>query len=286
MSVEAPVAEGDGEDTAKAPARAASLTAAATTLRDRLVLTWAVPEDRVRPHLPDGVLPDRLPFADGELRAFLQVEYALHQLPYLTRFTGFMGGTLPGFHQVTYRVLTRRTKDGQSFPGTFDLRTFVSVSELHLTKRAVQHQADFARFNVFVDGDPARGTYRLMRVRASGDLGVTQIEARGLDAAPPVPPPFTSFDTLTGFLSNRAEVLFRASLPKNRIGVTPLQMASTVLDRATVPLRYGTLVSARCTPWTDLRLLTAEEIMAPLVVTIEAETTVQALPPRLLKMPA
>src|SRR5436305_358654 len=73
------------------------------------------------------------------------------------RWSPLPGSAGTSYHQVMYRVLTR--KEGQR--GAFVLRTFVSGQDfLHYTRRAIEQTIDHARFTVFVDGNPARGSYR------------------------------------------------------------------------------------------------------------------------------
>lgn len=260
----------------------------AATLRDLLVVTYAVPPARVAPHLPPGLVLDRLPGPEGEPIAFVQVLCAFHED---ARWSPLPGGVGQDFHQVTYRVLARKAakekenKDSKSIsvPGVWVLRTFVSASELHLTQRAVGREADFARFSLYIDGDPARGTYRSYSVRAVGDTGITDLKVRILPDAPPPPIPFGKTEDMVAFLTGREENYYRASVPKDAVGLLPTRQG---------PLSpvWGELTSARLTALTDpkarqgLDILTAAELTNPLAVFVQPALTLYSYPPRLAKL--
>jgi hypothetical protein len=259
-----------GEVAGPAPVKGSAATG--TTLeRDLLIVTYAVPAARVRAHLPEGLSPDLLPGPDGESLAFLQTLCAYHEDARWSPLPGFAGTS---FHQVAYRILTRRAGKRS----VFILRTFVSTSELHATKRAIAREADFARFTFFIDGDPARNAYHRYHIRAVGDLGQTNLEVNALPEPPPVPAPFGKADDMVTFLTQREENYFKASVPKNAIGLSP-----TRHDPLTPA--YGELATApRLTPWTELKLLTPDELQHPLTVYLQAALTVYAYPPRLVRL--
>jgi len=258
-----------GEAAGPAPVKGNAATG--TTLeRDLLIVTYAVPATRVRAHLPEGLSPDLLPGPDGEPLAFLQTLCAYHEDARWSPLPGFAGTS---FHQVAYRILTRRA--GKR--GVFILRTFVSTSELHATKRAIAREADYARFTFFIDGDPARNANHRYHIRAVGDLGQTNLEVKALPEPPPVPAPFGKAEDMVTFLTQREENYFKASVPKNAIGLSPTR--HDPLSPA-----YGELAAARLTPWTELKLLTPDELLHPLAVYLQAALTVYAYPPRLVRL--
>jgi hypothetical protein len=245
------------------------LASATTTLRDLLIVTYAVPVAKAQALLPDGLPLDKLPGPDGELTAFAQTLVAYYKDARWSPLPGTVGTS---FHQIAYRLLVRR--DGKR--GAFELRTFTSDAERHITQRALNREADYARMSLYIDGNPARGTYRTYTIRAAGDTGKTELDAQVLLEAPAPPVPFGSREDMVAFLTARDEIYFRAAAPKERVSVFPLQMG------AFAPV-YGELIYARLTPWTDSGLLTAEEQAKPLSVLIQSAVPLISRPPRLTK---
>ena len=117
-------------------------TTTTALVRDLLIVTYAVPVERLRPLLPAGLAPDQLPGADGESVGFAQTLCGFYED---ARWSPLPDGAGQSFHQASYRILTRR--EGRR--GAFHWRTFVSASENHAAKRILDKQADFARFLLF-----------------------------------------------------------------------------------------------------------------------------------------
>lgn len=241
------------------------------TLRDVLAVTHAVPVDKVRPLLPEGLAPDLLPAFDGEPMAFVQTVCAYYEDARWSLLPGGVGAA--SYHQITYRILTRR--EGRR--SVFLVRTFVSNSELSFSRRALEKTVDHARLTVYVDGDPARATYKRYNVRAAGDTGKTEMEVT-VHSTPPAPPiPFRSPEELTTFLLQRDETYFRAGAMRSRISLAPARLGPLV------PV-YGELTSARLTPWADLGLIQPEDMTRAFAVHLLASLTVVASPPRLVRL--
>ena len=117
------------------------------TLRDMLLVTWALPADRLRPHVPAALPLDRLPGPDGASLAFVQVLIALR--------LGARWSPLPNtwgesFRQAEVRALVR--VDGRR--GAFVLRSYVSHAALASALLPVARSVDEGRFSFYVAGDP------------------------------------------------------------------------------------------------------------------------------------
>ena len=238
------------------------------TLRDFLIVTYAVPAERARPHVPEGLPLDRLPGPDGEPLAFLQTTCFFND--------HFHWSPLPGpglsYHQSTYRILTR--VGGRR--GAYFLRTYLSTSESYLSQRALAREVDQARFFVHITGDPTREQYAAYTLRAVGERGQTALDVRGLPGAPPVlPAPFTRPEEMTFFLTQREEGYYAAAT--RGVGLLPVEHA---------PLRpvWADLVAARFTLWTDMGLLDSEDLLNPLAVLIQPSVVFTAFPPRLARL--
>jgi hypothetical protein len=269
--------EGDtGEQRPKGAPLAAPRGGAATlsaTMRDLLVITYAVPADTVRPHIPEKLPLDMLPDPEGERLAFVQTLCAYHESARWSPLPEHVGSS---YHQVSHRVLTRR--EGKR--GAFVFRTYVSTSEAHGTQRSAARDADYGRFSVYIDGDPARGTYKSYSIRAVGDLGKTAVEVKALAETPEAPPaPFGKFEEMIAFLTDRSENYFRASAPKAGIGLLPIQQG------AITAVSYGEMVSAKQSIWTEMGIVSAEAQMMPLNILLAPSVPFTSYPPRYARFP-
>lgn len=237
------------------------------TLRDLLIVSYAVPAERARPHVPDALPLDTLPSPDGTRLAFLQTACffsdSLHWSP-------LAGGAGLSYHQITYRILTRR--NGRR--GAFSLRTYLSTTAALALQRAVARQADQANFFVHVAGDPAGKRCDAYTVRAVGERGQTALDVRGLRDAPPVTAPFADAGDMTFFLTQREEGYFEATT--GGIGLLPVEHK---------PMRPGPgdLVAARLSLWTDLGLLRPEDLLRPVAVLLQPAIVFTTHPPRLVR---
>jgi hypothetical protein len=244
------------------------------TLRDYLVVTWAVPADKARPYVPEELPLDLLPNAEGELNAFIQV---LCYYGENVHWSPLQNDPLAqSYHQVIYRILTRY----QNKRGAFNLRSYFSSEEVRNTQRVVAREVDYARFFVHINGDPARNTYSSYNLRSVGDRGQTLVEVNfpeGEEAeAAPIPAPFAKFEDMTLFLTQREESYFAASTPKTGIGLIPASYEP-------LQLRTGILKTARASLFTDNRLLTPDDLLHPTAVLLQPSFTLTTYPPRLAR---
>lgn len=247
----------------------------AFTLRDLLVVTYAVPADRLRPHVPESIALDRILSPEGEQLALVQTICAYHENARWSVLPDKAGGQ--SFHQITYRALTRR--DGRR--GAFALRTYVSTDEGRAAQRALSRDADFARFSLYIAGDPARASYDTYTIRAQGDLGQTQIDLRAIPAPETTPFPFTTVEEMTAFLVDRPENYFRASAPKTGIGLLP-----QVYGALPQPTFAETVAPPRLSLLTTLRLLSPEDIGQPFAVLLFPAVNVTSFAPRFARFPS
>ncbi len=249
----------------KPQAGAGTLT---VTLRDFLIVTYAVPEARVREHVPAFLPLDTLPNADGERVAFVQSTCFFNDD---MRWSKAPEGSGLSFYQSTYRVLTRR--EGRR--GAYFLRTYLGTGPSHTAQRAIAREADFARFFVHVAGDPARASYDAYTVRVVGERGQTNLDVRAAAPDAPLPVPFGSFADMAHFLTQREEGYYAASAPKNATGLLPVEHAPMT------PVRAELAAPAKLTLWTDLGILKPDELAEPLAVLIQPSVVFTAFPPRL-----
>ena len=261
------------------------------TLRDYLLVTWAIPAARLRPHVPQELPLDVLPDASGNLLAFIQVVCYYHDNLHWSPVKGSDGAS---FHQITYRALTRY----KGKRGVYDLRSYLSTDDARNALHVIAREVDFARFAVHIAGDPVRGVYDRYTIRAVGDRGQTNLDIKfpqtseapvsgeGSDGeselqekTAPVSTPFPRFEDMVHFLTQREEQYFAAFLPKAALTLVPLR------HEPLMPIN-AELATARASVFTDTGLLTSEELQRPIGVFVQPAVTVTAYPPRLAKFPA
>ena len=182
---------------------------------------------------------------------------------------------LPGpglsFHQSTYRILTRR--EGRR--GAYFLRTYLGTAPSYAAQRVIAREVDLAPFTVTITGDPLAARYDTYTMRAVGERGQTAMEVHGLPVPPLLAAPFTRFDEMAFFLTQREEGYYEAA--GGGVGMIPVEHA---LMRP-VPAE---LTAARFTLWTDLELLTSEELLHPVAVLIQPSIVFTCFPPRLVHL--
>lgn len=239
------------------------------TLRDLLIVSYAVPAERARVYVPDALPLDTFPGPDGARLAFLQTTCAFHEN---VRWSP-LAGNGPGlsFHQSAYRILTRR--NGRR--GAFVLRTAVSTASAHLLGRAVAREVDEANFFVHVPGDPTGKRCDGYTLRAVGERGQTALDVRGLPQDAPIPAvPFADRNEMVFFLCQREENYFETAT--GGLGMIPVEHK---------PLRpvSAELVAARLSLWTDWGLLFPDDLLRPVSVLVQPAVALTAFPPRRVK---
>ncbi len=239
---------------------AATLT---VTLRDFLIVTYAVPAERARPHVPESLPLDVLPGADGETLAFIQTTCFFND--------NFHWSPLPGpglsFYQSTYRILTRQ----KGRRGAFFLRTYLSTIESHLLQRAIAREVDHAPFTVQITGNPIESRYERYTMRAVGERGQTAMDVQGREAPLPTALPFTDWDDMVFFLTQREEAYYDTSA--GGMGLLPVEHARM----HPVPAE---LMAARLSLWTDLGLIDVNDLLRPVAVLIQPTIVFTSYPPR------
>lgn len=254
----------------EAPARGA-LTLS-VTLHDFLLVTYAVPAERARPHVPAGLPLDVLPGPDGEPLAFVQSTCFFNDNLHWSPTPGGPPGL--SYHQSTYRILIRRNKRR----GAFFLRTYVGTASAFTSQRAVAREVDYAPFSVAIVGDPACGRYDAYTVRAACDRGQTALDIRALSEPAVTPSPFGRFDDMAFFLTQREEGYYApAAAPAGFWGLMPVE--HHVLRPVAVEL-----TSARLSLWTDLEILTPDDLLRPLAAFVQPTVVFTTFPPRLVKL--
>lgn len=237
------------------------LTTASAVLRDLFIVTWAVPEAAVRALVPAEIVLDRLPGADGQLQAFLQLVFALREDARWSPLPASLG---EDYHQATLQVLTRVGEER----GTLVLKHFTGSTRVAGTLFPVSRAVDEARFHVYVAGDPARQTFSKLAVKVTTDA--VQVHLRAEAEERPETTPIGRWSDTVRFLTQRPNLLHPARLDKE--GFTLFRTEHAPLNPRAARLTHQIL-----RPWDDL------ELGEPLLALYQAELPVTTTPPKRFK---
>lgn len=232
--------------------------AATTTLRDLLIVTWAFPEEALRPLAPASLPLERLPGPDGEPVGLVQLTCALHEA---SRWAPLPARYGDSYHRADIRLLVR--PGGR--PAVLILRSYVSAVGIASAHFPLARAVEEARFALHVEGDPARPHYRRLSAQVSTDALQIQASVRAEEA--PETTALGSWETLTPFLTQRPLALHEARLPRGGLTLVPTHLGPFTAQA-------GHLESARIIP------LAGFDLAHPLAVHLIPEVAVTSYPPR------
>jgi hypothetical protein len=208
---------------------------ATATLRDYLIVTWAVPEEQLRPLVLEALPLDRLPGPDGTLYGFVQLTCALHEA---TRWSPLPEALGDSYHRADVRILVR-PESGD--PGVFVRASYISAAGVVGALFPVAKGADEGRFKFHVAGNPAGEAFTSYTVRISTDGVQAELSVRATDTPPATP--FGPWETLTPYLTQRLPHFWAARvgagltlIPTHHEPLTPLP---GILERATLKALAG-----------------------------------------------
>lgn len=205
-----------------------------------LLVTYAVPVERVVRHLPSGLEPDTVTGADGAPRGLFSVTF------FHTRDLHLSALPFPRFsyRQSTFRIYCH-TPEGKE--GVYFVGTYLEPPGYYL-QRPLAQDARRARFRSEAAFMP-RGEWSARIESRAGDE-VLELDAAGTDQ-PPDDPEFAEWITqrLNGWLR-----------------LTTGGYAEQEVGHAVLPTRAGTLRHARIDHFTKLGLLTKAESQQPYTV--------------------
>jgi Uncharacterized conserved protein (COG2071) len=204
---DAPVAPASATVSKKTASKVASATA---VLHDLLVVTWAVPADKLAPLVPAGTILERLPDSEGTLLGFVQLVFALRDDARWSLLPASMG---EDFHEITLQVLTR-TEQG---PSAFVVQHFVDSSQIAASLLPFTQTTEEGRFHVYVAGDPARQTFERIGVKLTTHS--VQVHLRGEATETPERTLIGPWHQSVSFLSRLSHQCHSARLPKNSLSV-------------------------------------------------------------------
>lgn len=287
-----------------------------TTMRDTLLVTYAVPVEGACELLPSGFVPDLLPIADSDgnnarVVAFAQCLYSrIENIRPTARWGGLAGVTTL---RLTLRLLVRHEQK----PGAFLLRQFISDrtgSASLLPLRLLVSNVERARITAHITGNPTLPLCETCHIETlTPALRLTLSAARPAVTPRPDETPLSSaalwdgYRDLLTFFSTR-ENLYSAARRRDHIVhivQTPLNpensspnnadtdavpdatsgetSTETIQPTAFLPLR---LTHARLPLLTRWFGLTEPELLTPVAVHWQSTQSVRLSAPRLLKIPS
>ncbi len=238
------------------------LTTISVEVRNFALLTYAVPADRVKRHLPSAYTLETFHRNRRE-----------HCLVSATCFCnhGFRWSGLPfprlTFDEATYRVyVTHRGRQGVYF-----FRRFLSSPIAFAGQRALDARVGVARFEVETRHDEDGYSLYTCSVR-SGE--VQNSFTVGASTVPLRKPPFASGEELAQHITYRLHGFFQTT--------AGFQGHMPVSHRRMTPWS-GELVSARLDTWSALDIVRPEEVARPYSVLVEPAVSFVLHPPRPLR---
>lgn len=266
------------------PAIPGDIKTMSVTQRHVLIVTHAVPAERVRPQLPAQFALDTLK-VQGQACALLQMVCCLNEN---FHYTPLAKPSLD-FWQATYRVLTRQplreettTASGARFsradPGTFVFKNYIGTKAAWVVGRAVASEAQNAAFNIVLRGDYANGEYagyvaditpgETRNAEGQNVAGPpTQVAARMVRGRAPLAP-FASWEKMVDFLTHRPNGYCRVSVGG---GIVVLPVEQPVMDPRAAELVTvaAEIPEARFGVWEQMGLLGPREMREPYSVLIQ-----------------
>ncbi len=232
-----------------------------------LWLAWAVPEARVRPHVPPPLVLDTRPGMAGQPRAYLALAVVRNRRAHLAG--------LPGLHatwvQANFRTYVRHPA-APDVPAVYFFGSYVSSRVLTGLAGLLAPHVWYAptRLGGRVPAGPADAAWSL-HLAMRGPLGLVRVDAVGLCVRPPAVPGWTGPTAAQHFLTQRPYGYMRA-----RGG----GLINQPVAHAEPAPWTGAASHVVASPWTHWGLLSAAEIAEPLAVWAAPHTAFRAALPR------
>lgn len=228
------------------------------TAEDYLIVTHAVPVERVWPYIPEGLELDTITLKSGEAAALISVTSVLH-----SGMKWSDQDSAVDFHQCSYKACVKR--DGES--GDYIFGTFVESGVPLAMRRAGIINACQAEFELLISFDPEKRLYSSFECEVVSDEGDTLLQLAPSETQAISP-------DAVSFITNRKISFFTMS--GNSLGYARTEFA------AWEPIGV-TLVDAEFELWEDLEMLREDEFLSPYSVLIQPSIEIRGTSPEELK---
>lgn len=232
-------------------------------VEDFALVTYRVEADRIRKHLPNGLILQT--FRDGGAEyGFVSTTCFLNRDFRLTA-VGFPRHT---FYESTYRTYI----DYQGVPAVYFFRRYLGSGLSFIVQRTIDKGAYHADFEVkVVRGPTGYESYSCSATGRSGDTAFCLEAVR----SPDLLPPWELDEGHAQFITSRPIGCFS----------TPLgHPARARVQHARMKPFWGRLTGARLQLWEELDVVTAHEAHSPYSVLISEGTTFRLFPPLPLRI--
>lgn len=221
------------------------------------MVTYAVPSERVRSHIPAGLTLDIRFNAQGEEKAFVSAVLFLndHIRLFPTPWPTFT------FRQVNYRTYVHHGDE----PGVWFFRLMQHSKMASFNRRVFGAPTFFAPMELAVAFDEHANAFRSYRFDSEAPDHMLH-----LDVQPALNPPdleglFTSHAELEAFLTSRPDGYFNN---RRKPGITSIAVWHELLKPS-----YGIATTAQFSTLNDLGIVPTEEQAAPYCVMLSPKTT-------------
>ena len=228
-------------------------------VQDFALITYRVPADRVREHLPE-VFSLQTHHAGGVEWCFITTTCFLN---------GDFRPTATAHPRHTFFESTYRTYiDYQGLHAVYFMGRYLETWPSYISQRPVARDTYRADFEVHVDRDS--GGYRSYRCRATSAAGNTDFSVTATDSPPPLPP-WTTGEEHGQFLTFRPIGCFTSSVGN--------QMRGRVDHARLRPWSGHVTAPPRLDFWERHEILTREEAAEPYSVLVDRGTRFFLYPP-------
>lgn len=219
------------------------------TAEDYLVVTHAVPIERVWPYISEGFELDTIKLSNGDERALISVECLLHKaMQWSDRDKPL------DFHQCTYQACVSRNGE----PAVYVFATFIESGTPFIMREIGLSNACYADFDLSVSYDCENRLYSSYLCEVMSDEGDTLIELAPETTAPD--------PEVVRFITGRQTSYF--TMKGDILGVQ-------VVEYAGMNPASAKLVDAEFELWEDMGLLSEDEFLSPYSVIIQPSVEIR-----------
>jgi hypothetical protein len=227
------------------------------TAEDYLIVTHAVPIERVWTYVPEELELDTVMLPNGTEAALVSVVCLLH------RGMKWEDQDSPlDFHQCTYQTCVRRGGE----PGVYVFGTFVESGFPSIMRRIGISNACFADFEISISYDDEKRTYNALQCEVLSDEGDTLIEIESDEAVP------IDRDAAR-FVTDRRNAYF--TMQDGVLGFARSEFTS--MEPSAVKL-----LDAEFELWEEMEILREEEFLSPYSVLIQPSIEIKGSSPERL----
>lgn len=230
-------------------------------IEDFLIVTHAVPSERVRPHVPAEIELDLIKGPEGEDFALVSATCFLNQ--------GFHW-TPPespslDFHQSTYRTYIRQDGD----QAVYFFGNYLERGIPFALERLAMKNTYPADFDIAFSYNPVDRSYRRYYCEIISDKGDTIIEASSTGQEPEAYTPFNTGKEMAHFITYR---------PVGYFSMTGGKLGSMRVEHAEMNPVNAELLAGQFDLWEDLGIVFEEEFEQPYSVLIQPSVELAGYP--------